>query len=118
VNINVRNDDMDAVSDGAILECTLGTNTSILRVPKSHGVSTQNRSEANIADHIPNHNIFSFTLCRRQQPPVPCTPKVIMKWHKGHPNYVLDYELALLKRCTVPCCLGGIISIRRCGQEI
>jgi len=110
--------DKDAVSEGAILECTLGTNTSELKVPISRGVSTQGRNEANIADSVPDHNIFSFDMCTRQIPPVPCTPKVIMKWQKGHPKYVLDYELALLERCIVPCCFGGIISIKQCGQDL
>lgn len=110
--------DKDAVSEGATLECTLGTNTSKLKVPNFHGVGTQGRNEANIADYIPNHNIFSFEMCLRQQPPVLCEPMVIMKWLKGHPDYILDYELALLKRCIVPCCFGGIISITQCGQDL
>ena len=115
---STRTTSTDAVSEGATIECTLGTNISILRVPDFHGVSTQGRNEANISDHIPNHNIFSFTMCMRSIPPVPCTPNVIIKWLKGHPNYTLNYDLALLERCIVPCTHGGIISIRQCGQDI
>jgi len=109
--------DKDAVSEGAILECTLGVETSELKVPDFHGVGTQGKNAANITDHIPNHNIFSFELCKRQLPPVPCEPLVIMRWLRGHPDYTVEHEMALLKRCIVPCSFGGVISIKESGQD-
>ena len=105
------------VSEGATLECSLGTETSELQVPIFHGVSGQNKNQANITDSKPIFNILPFCMCKRVDPPVPCIPVVIMKWLNGQPDCVLDYELALLEKCIVPCCQGGIIRIKKCGQD-
>lgn len=39
------------VKEGAVLRCSLGTEDSILRVPRSHGVSAQDGNQANISDY-------------------------------------------------------------------
>jgi len=106
-----------AVSVGAVLSCRLGTKTSKLRVPETHGVTTQGRNQANICDYEPYENIPDFGSCKRSTPPPACTPAIVMKWLKGQQDCVLDNDLALLEDCIVPCCFGGVISIVESGQK-
>lgn len=105
------------VKEGAVLSCSLGTEDSILRVPRSHGVSAQAGNQANISDCIGGINIISFHKCRCEYPPVPCNPEIVIKWLKGQKNCILDGEPALLEDCIVPCIYGGIIKIITNGQK-
>lgn len=105
------------VKEGAVLRCSLGTEDSILKVPKSHGVSAQDGNQANISDCIGGVNIKSFCECRRDFPPVSCSPGIVIKWLKGQRNCILDGEPALLENCIVPCIYGGIIKIITNGQR-
>lgn len=108
---------VSTVKDGAVLVCSLGSASSILKVPVCHGVSSQGGNQANVADSVGGLNIISFCKCSRQIPPVPCTPQTQMKWLKGQKNRILDDERALLMDCIVPCIYGGIISITNSGQK-
>lgn len=105
------------VSDEAILECPLGTKRSILKVPVSHGMSSQGRNVANIADNIVGYNIFNFCECTRTNPPVSCTPVIKTKWLKGKEDCILGTEPVLMEDGIIPCCHGGIIKIVKCGQN-
>lgn len=105
------------VKEGAVLRCSLGTNDSILKVPNTHGASAQGGNQANIADYVGGLNIQSFCSCKRNNPPVPCLPNIIIKWLKGQKNCILDGEPILLEDCIVPCVYGGIIKIVKSGQK-
>lgn len=105
------------VKEDAKLYCTLGSCTSYLKVPISHGASVQGKNEATIADNIVGVNIMPFGMCARVQPPVPCTPIIVLKWLLGQKEYTLGPELALLNNCILPCINGGIIKIEQSGQE-
>jgi hypothetical protein len=109
--------DYKTVCDGAVLKCQLGSQESILKVPDFHGITIQEKNQANIQDYIPNYNIFTFCKCKRENPPVPCEPRIIINWLKGQKNCIVDNELALLDNCIVPCCYGGVIKIKTSGQE-
>lgn len=105
------------VSEDAVLECQLGTEQSFLKVPESHGISSQGRNAANIADNVVDYNIFNFCKCKREIPPVPCTPVIKTKWLKGKEDCILGTEPILMEDCIIPCCYGGIIRIVKCGQN-
>ena len=91
-------------TEGATFECTLGTMTSKLQVPMSHG--------SGIFDNIVGKNILPFQLCKKSNPPIPCTPVVCMPWIRGKKDFKVKNELALLNICIVPCMLGGVIKIK------
>jgi len=101
------------VIDGATLECSLGSKTSKLKVPKSHGIMVQNKNVANISDYVEEKNILSFSKCSKEGI---CKPKITSKWIKGQQNCIIDGELALLDICVVLCTQGGIIKVVDSGQ--
>ncbi|MDR2022920.1 MAG: DUF4280 domain-containing protein [Hungatella sp.] len=105
------------VKEGATLKCSLGTATSQLKVPQSHGASIQGRNQATIADHVGNVNILPFCMCTKTNPPVPCTPTIALKWINGKKDHQIQGEMALLNICIVPCMQGGIIKIDQSGQQ-
>jgi hypothetical protein len=105
------------VKEDAVLSCTLGGCTSKLKIPMGHGASIQGKNEATISDQKVGVNIFPFGTCSRSQPPVPCTPNVVVDWLLGKKDYTLGKELALLNICIVPCLYGGIIKINESGQD-
>lgn len=109
--------DKKTVSENAILECPLGTKKSLLKVPQSHGISSQGRNAANIADNVVGYNIFEFGSCNRNSPPVSCTPMIKTKWLKGKEDCILGTEPTLMEDCIIPCCYGGVIKIIQCGQN-
>jgi hypothetical protein len=104
------------VTDGATLKCTLGTATSELRVPVFHGALLRDKNQADISDSVGNVNIKPFDMCKRQAPPVPCTPSTCMKWVLARNDHAIREELILLDCCIVPCVFGGIIKIIDSGQ--
>jgi hypothetical protein len=105
------------VKEGATLSCSLGTSTSELKVPKSHGARMQGKNQATIADHVGNVNIMSFGKCKRVYPPVSCGPCVALKWINGKKDFKIGNELALLNICIAACTKGGIIKIQQSGQR-
>ncbi|SNS56649.1 protein of unknown function [Anaerovirgula multivorans] len=105
------------IKEGATLRCSLGTGTSQLKVPQSHGATLQGKNQATIEDHVANVNIMPFSMCTRVNPPVPCTPSILLKWINGKKDHKVREELALLNICIVPCVHGGIIKIEESGQQ-
>ena len=106
--------DKKVVIDGATLECDLGSEKSILKVPKSHGVTVKGKNQANISDNKVNENILDFKRCKRMGV---CNPMIVMKWLKGNKELIIDGEYALMDDCIVSCVQGGVIRITNCGQD-
>ncbi len=104
--------DIWMVTEGATLECTLGTMTSELQIPMSHGSGISGKTQATILDNVVGKNILPFQLCKKSNPPIPCTPVVCMPWIRGKKDFKVKNELALLNICIVPCMLGGVIKIK------
>ena len=104
--------DIWMVTEGATLECTLGTMTSNLQVPMTHGSGVSGKNQATIFDNVVGKNIFPFQLCKKSNPPVHCTPIVCIPRVKGKKDLKVKKELALLNICIVPCMLGGINKIK------
>ena len=104
--------DIWMVTDGATLKCSLGTKTSALKVPQSHGAGVGGKNQAVISDYVPMQNIFPFGLCTKSSPPVPCMPSVCIHWINGKLDFKVNNELALLNICVAACMQGGIIKIQ------
>ncbi|MHC1748112.1 MAG: DUF4280 domain-containing protein [Cellulosilyticaceae bacterium] len=104
------------VMEGATLSCTLGTATSLLQVPESHGIKLQGKKQATISDAKGNINIMPFGMCTKSYPPTPCVPAICLEWINGKKDFTVKNDLALLNICIVPCMSGGIIKIDDSGQ--
>lgn len=109
--------DIKYVVEGATLECTLGSGTSSLRIPNSHGNTIQGRKRANVGDHIGGENILSFGSCRRDFPPPSCIMATNMKWINGQNGVNVDGEPALIDKSITFCSCGGVISIVNNGLD-
>ena len=105
--------DKKIVIDGATLECDLGYEKSLLKVPRSHGVTVKDKNQANISDNKVDENIFNFKKCKKMGE---CKPMIVMKWLKGNKEFILSNEYALMDDCIVSCVKGGVIRIINCGQ--
>ena len=101
------------VTDGATLKCSFGAMTSTLKVMPSHGGVIEGKNQALITDFVVGKNIFPFQMCKKMNPPIPCTPVVCMPWVKGKRDFMTQNQMALMDDCMVPCMLGGIIEIDR-----
>ena len=104
--------DIWMVTEGTTLECTMGTMTSKLQVPMTHGSGILGKNQATVSRWVVGKNILPFQLCKKSNPPIPCTPVVCMPWIRGKKDFKVKNELALLNICIVPCMLGGVIKIK------
>lgn len=87
----------------------------IFRFPFSHDDSITQISifgDLNPPSKASGIAVALFQLCKKSNPPLPCTPVVCMPWIKGKKDFKVKNELALLNICIVPCMLGGIIKIK------
>ena len=103
------------VVSGAILECSLGTKPSVLRIEDTRSVRISGESIAIIEDFT-SESIGSFVNCRVSVPPISCAPNCV-KWREGKDS-VLSIGVPSLLETSITICLtgGGIVSIRRNGQ--
>jgi len=106
------------VTQGAILTCNQGIAPTTLRVTSNFTVKSQNKLVATELDKAPFVNIPSFGGCRLIYPhPGPCIPSPIM-WTDTHPTNKCCNAKSLLKKSTIPCAIGGKISITNPSQVI
>ena len=117
---------------GAQLSCSQGDQTSILKMPVSHGVYTKNKAQMNTMDYKPNVNIQPFGLCQTLSnptvaaataanngvlKPMPCTPVVTMPWINGKSDQLIERFPALTNQSTNMCLYCGTIKVEDDGQE-
>lgn len=106
------------ICSGAILRCSCGSGTSVLKVlPDRTVMLAGNPPMANISDIKTGTNIFPFGLCATTVIPTPCTPNVPAPWQNGKLDYLIRNNPALLKSSTCICNRGGMISILDDGQK-
>ena len=75
--------DIWMVTEGATLECTLGTMTSKLQVPMSHGSGISGKTQATILDNVVGKNILPFQLCKKSNPPHTINAVGMNAWVRG-----------------------------------
>lgn len=119
------------VCNGAQLQCSMGSSSSVLVVLPDRRILLDGQPQANIMDFQPNANIQSFGLCFSLANPVvaaataahlgvltpmPCVPNTTSPWVKGEPKLLLKNFPALCQDDTLQCAWQGTISIVHCGQ--
>lgn len=117
---------------GATLSCSQGDQTSILKMPVSHGVYVKNKAQMNILDFKPFVNIQPFGLCQTLAnptvavataanngvlTPMPCTPVVTMPWINGKDDQLVENFPALINQSINMCLYCGTIKVEDDGQE-
>jgi len=117
---------------GAKLSCSQGDQTSILKMPVSHGVYTKDKAKMNTMDYKPYVNIQPFGLCQTLSnptvaaataanngvlKPMPCTPVVTMPWINGKSDQLIENSPALINQSTNMCIYCGTIKVEDDGQE-
>lgn len=120
------------VTNGAILQCMLGTTPSTLVVAPEKQVNLIQQPAATIMDHVPLKNIMTFGMCTTLSNPVvaaataaklgvytpaPCIPATATPWTPASPIQVRGLP-ALLDNCTCQCMWGGTVSVINPGQVI
>ena len=119
------------VVNGASLQCTMGTQTSSLRlIPLS--ISGEAATVATTMDFRPMVNVMPFGMCQTPSTPQvasataaaqgvltpqPCVPVVTAPWAPGSATLFYMNLTALndMSKCT--CTWGGVISIADPGQS-
>ena len=119
------------VCSGAIMKCTMGTNSANLTVLPSRTVFLAGQPQANVIDIQANANIAPFGLCCSLAyppteaataaalgtlTPTPCMPNVQAPWEVGKMDDLIQGQPALLKSCKCQCMWGGTISLVTDGQ--
>lgn len=120
-----------AVVNGAMMQCSMGsTPASLLVLPKDM-VLNNNQPQATIMDHKPMVNIPTFGPCKSLAfpatasatsaaagvlTPMPCIPLTTSPWVPGAPT-VLQGSMPVLNNSSKCICnWGGVISITSPGQ--
>lgn len=119
------------VCNGAQLQCSMGSSTSVLVVLPDRRILLDGQPQANIMDFQPNTNIQSFGLCFSPAnpmvmmataahfgvlTPMPCRPNTTKPWVRGEEKLLLKNSPALCQDDTLQCAWQGTISIVDCGQ--
>ncbi|WP_310603870.1 peptidoglycan-binding protein, partial [Anaerosporobacter sp.] len=110
-----KSKDTSVVVEGATLKCSMGTITTKLKVPKSHGAQIQGKNQATVKDNVVKTNITSFGNCSVTKQT--CSPVIKETWKKSKSNYKLNNEQVLTKESCLPCVNKGIITIVDDGQK-
>ena len=119
-----------AVSNGAMLKCSMGLAPSSLTVLPTSQINAENQPMATIFDNIPNTNIMPFGMCQSianpsvasataaamgTLTPMPCTPVTPAPWMVGSPTVILGGKPALNKDAKCMCVFAGMIEITMPG---
>ncbi len=101
---------LTAVIDGALLQCTQGSNPCPLTVTNHKGVLIDEKPAATIMDHAPGVNLKTFGTCKVTGGP--CTPATPAPWLPGSGKQVqVGDRLVLLESDTLACSVPGVITI-------
>jgi len=108
----------DLVCDRHLLECSFGSQRSVLRAATAD-VYAGTRSLANIMDYLSMRHIYSFGLCRRQETNpmikqsdldnIKCVPMTLSPWKSGCQSVLVAGQPALNTLSRLHCESGGLI---------
>lgn len=119
------------VVDGAKLKCSFGDKESNFKVPMTHDVYINDKSQGNIMDFKPNVNIMPFGMCSSLANPtvaaataanygrlqkMPCIPVTVSPWLNGKTDFLISKFPALLNTSKLMCMWCGVISVVDDGQ--
>ena len=105
----------------AMMMCPMGTAPMPLQVTSNETVRIDGLAIATIADCIPFANIPPFGTCNiltaaAAGVPCPCVPAPVGTWMPGSVNQTINGLPVLTMPATLPCGIGGVITITEPGQ--
>jgi len=118
------------VTNGAILQCSMGVAPSSLVVLPINRTLACGQPTANIQDHIPLLNIMPFGMSNSMAnsavaaattaklgvfTPMPCIPATLAPWVSGVPT-VLVGGMEVDNTCSLMCLWAGVIQVVSPGQ--
>jgi hypothetical protein len=114
------------VTNGAMLQCSMGIAPSSLVVLPTNRTLAGNQPAANIQDHLPMVNIMPFVMCMSLANPVvaaataaalgvltpmPCVPATVTPWTPGVPTVLIGGMPAVDNNCKAMCMWAGVIKV-------
>ena len=115
------------VTQGAVLQCSMGVAPSILQVTPEKRVSGLSLPVATVTDCVPLKNIMPFGMCQSLSnpqvaaataaalgalTPQPCVPVIVGTWLPGSPKVKITGQPALTKQSQCRCAWAGMITIK------
>lgn len=117
----------ELVTQGAMLQCSMGTSPSSLQVTPEKRVNSKSQPAATVVDCVANKNIMPFGMCQSLNnpqvqaattaaagslTPQPCIPAIVGNWTPGSPKVKIGGQAALTAQSQCRCSWGGVITIR------
>lgn len=121
------------VSEGALLECTMGLAPAPFNVLPMNQVLGCFLPLANIEDNKPFVNITPFVMCKSPANPAvaaiiasslgsvtqgPCLPETPAPWLPGFPTVMIGPMPCVTQESKLMCAYGGVISVTAPGQML
>ena len=117
----------ELITQGAMLQCSMGTSPAILQVTPEKRVNSGQVPVATVADCVPMKNITPFGMCQSiNNPqvqaataaaagaltPQPCLPVIVGMWTPGSPIIKITGQPVLISQSQCRCSWGGSITIK------
>ena len=115
------------ITQGAMLQCSMGTSPSTLQVTPEKRVNSNQLPVATITDCVPTKNIMPFGMCQSLTnpqvqaataaaagalTPQPCLPVTVGAWTPGSPTIKVAGQPVLVPQSQCRCTWGGIVTIK------
>jgi len=100
---------------GADVKCSLGSNTTKLNLPQSHGLYVNEKPVLIDTDTIVGENIIPFGKCKKTRKP--CQPSPAGCWKEVKEDALIKGRPALITTSILSCTIGGKITIKTDGQN-
>ena len=115
------------VTQGAVLQCSMGVAPSVLQVTPEKRVNGNKLPMGTVSDCIPMKNIQPFGMCQSLAnpqvqaataaalgtlTPQPCIPVIVGTWAPGSLKVKIMGQPALTKQSKCTCSWAGVITIK------
>jgi len=100
---------------GAEVKCSLGSKTTKLNLPQSHGVYVNDKPVLIDTDTKVGANVKPFGKCKKRKGG--CAPSLAACWKEVKEDALIKERPALITRSILSCSIGGKITIKTDGQD-
>lgn len=100
---------------GAKVKCSLGSKTTKLNLPESHGLYVNEKPVLIDTDIVASVNVMPFGECKKKDGR--CNPALADCWKDTKEDAFIKGRSALITRSVLSCSIGGQISIQTDGQN-
>lgn len=100
---------------GADVTCNMGSKTTQLNLPESHGIYVNEKPVLVDTDTAVGVNIMPFGKCRNRRSG--CKPALAPCWKDVKDDALIKGRPGLITRSILSCTLGGKITIKTDGQN-